>query len=195
MTRRQLLKTAGGGFGLLGLASLLESEGMLETALPSSGANDPAGMLAQNPMAAPRASAGNGEAGHLVLRQRRAQPCRHLGPQARTRQVGRQIHEGVRPDLQEHDRFLQGRRRRFDEVTVPVQPAGECGKIVSEIFPNLGRHVDKMAFIHSGFTESNNHSPALFMMNTGFREWAIRASARGSHTAWGARTRSFPVSS
>jgi hypothetical protein len=25
-----------------------------------------------------------------------------------------------------------------------------------------------MAFIHSGFTESNNHSPALFAMNTGF---------------------------
>ena len=46
-------------------------------------------------------------------------------------------------------------------------PRGECGKNVSEIFPNLGQHVDKMAFIHSGFTESNNHSPALFMMNTG----------------------------
>ena len=46
-------------------------------------------------------------------------------------------------------------------------PRGECGKMVSEIFPNLGRHVDKMAFIHSVFTESNNHSPALFMMNTG----------------------------
>ena len=39
--------------------------------------------------------------------------------------------------------------------------------MVSEIFPNLGRHVDKMAFLHSVFTESNNHSPALFMMNTG----------------------------
>ncbi len=46
-------------------------------------------------------------------------------------------------------------------------PRGECGKMVSEIFPDLGQHVDKMAFIHSGFTESNNHSPALFMMNTG----------------------------
>ncbi|MHB1559015.1 MAG: DUF1501 domain-containing protein, partial [Isosphaeraceae bacterium] len=46
-------------------------------------------------------------------------------------------------------------------------PRGECGKMVSEIFPHLGRHVDKMAFVHSVFTESNNHSPALFMMNTG----------------------------
>jgi hypothetical protein len=27
-----------------------------------------------------------------------------------------------------------------------------------------------MAFVHSGFTKSNNHSPALFMMNTGFTQ-------------------------
>jgi hypothetical protein len=40
--------------------------------------------------------------------------------------------------------------------------------MVSEIFPHLGRHVDKMAFLHSVHTESNNHSPALFMINTGF---------------------------
>ena len=46
-------------------------------------------------------------------------------------------------------------------------PRGQCGKMVSSIFPRLGAHVDKMAFIHSGHTESNNHSPALFMMNTG----------------------------
>ncbi len=46
-------------------------------------------------------------------------------------------------------------------------PQGQTGKPVSEIFPHLGQHVDKMAFIHSGYSESNNHSPALFMMNSG----------------------------
>ena len=44
---------------------------------------------------------------------------------------------------------------------------GQCGKPVSSIFPNLSQHVDKMAFIHSVHTESNNHSPALFAMNCG----------------------------
>ena len=44
---------------------------------------------------------------------------------------------------------------------------GQCGKWVSSLFPHLSQHVDKMAFIHSLWTESNNHSPALFMMNTG----------------------------
>jgi hypothetical protein len=31
----------------------------------------------------------------------------------------------------------------------------------------MAKHVDDMAFIHSCFTETNNHSPALFQINTG----------------------------
>ena len=44
---------------------------------------------------------------------------------------------------------------------------GQCGKWVCELFPHMAKHVDKMAFIHSLWTDSNNHSPALFKMNTG----------------------------
>lgn len=44
---------------------------------------------------------------------------------------------------------------------------GQSGSWGSSLFPKLTQQVDKMAFIHSCFTESNNHSPALFMMNTG----------------------------
>jgi hypothetical protein len=45
-----------------------------------------------------------------------------------------------------------------------------CGKSetwVPEIFPHMARHVDDLAFIHSCYTETNNHSPALFEINTG----------------------------
>ncbi len=45
---------------------------------------------------------------------------------------------------------------------------GQSGAWVSEIFPNLANHVDDMAFIHSCYTDTNNHSPALFKINTGF---------------------------
>jgi hypothetical protein len=44
---------------------------------------------------------------------------------------------------------------------------GKCGAWVSEIFPKMAEHVDDMAFMYSCYTGSNNHSPALFMMNTG----------------------------
>jgi len=44
---------------------------------------------------------------------------------------------------------------------------GQCGAWVSDLFPQISKHVDKMSFIYSCHTESNNHSPALFMLNTG----------------------------
>lgn len=44
---------------------------------------------------------------------------------------------------------------------------GESGTWVSELFPQTSQHVDKLAFIHSCWTDSNNHAPALFKMNTG----------------------------
>jgi hypothetical protein len=44
---------------------------------------------------------------------------------------------------------------------------GECGKWVSDIFPSIAQHVDDMAFVHSCHGKSNNHSPALFTLNTG----------------------------
>src|SRR5258706_2364749 len=44
---------------------------------------------------------------------------------------------------------------------------GRSGTWVSEIFPYTAQHVDDMAFVHSCFTATNNHSPALFEANTG----------------------------
>lgn len=44
---------------------------------------------------------------------------------------------------------------------------GECGKHVSSLFPHLGQHVDKMAFVHSMYAESPIHGSAMLMMNSG----------------------------
>src|SRR5262245_29548293 len=44
---------------------------------------------------------------------------------------------------------------------------GQCGAWASDLFQNLAKHVDKLAFLHSCWTDSNNHSPALFKINTG----------------------------
>ncbi len=45
---------------------------------------------------------------------------------------------------------------------------GESGAYVSEIFPHMSRHVDDMAFIYSCYSRSNNHTPAMLEMNSGF---------------------------
>ncbi|MCH2065298.1 MAG: DUF1501 domain-containing protein, partial [Roseibacillus sp.] len=47
------------------------------------------------------------------------------------------------------------------------QQHGESGTWVSEIFPNMAKHVDDMAFLYSCFSQSNNHTPAMLEMNSG----------------------------
>jgi len=44
---------------------------------------------------------------------------------------------------------------------------GQCGKHVSDLFPNLGRCVDDLAFVHSMYAESPLHGSAMLMMNSG----------------------------
>ena len=44
---------------------------------------------------------------------------------------------------------------------------GQSGKLVSEVFPNMGQHVDDLAFIHSVYGKSNDHVQAHYEMQTG----------------------------
>ncbi len=44
---------------------------------------------------------------------------------------------------------------------------GETGQWVSELWPNVARHVDDLCFIHSLQAESNNHAPASYQFHTG----------------------------
>ena len=70
---------------------------------------------------------------------------------------------------------------------------GECGKPVSEIFPYLGEHADKMSFIHSGHTESNNHSPALFMMNCGIPRMGFPCAGSWATYGLGSSSKDLPA--
>ena len=44
---------------------------------------------------------------------------------------------------------------------------GQCGKYVSDLFPNLGTCVDDIAFLHSMTADSPIHGSAMLMMNSG----------------------------
>ena len=45
---------------------------------------------------------------------------------------------------------------------------GQCGKWVSDLFPEIATCVDDIAFVSSMVSKSNIHGPATFMQNTGF---------------------------
>ncbi|MGB0579871.1 MAG: DUF1501 domain-containing protein, partial [Limisphaerales bacterium] len=72
-------------------------------------------------------------------------------------------------------------------------PRGQSGKMVSSIFPALGGHADKMAFVHSGHTESNNHSPALFMMNCGLPRMGYPCVGSWVTYGLGSESRNLPA--
>lgn len=47
------------------------------------------------------------------------------------------------------------------------QQHGECGQWVCDKYTNVAKHVDKMAFIKSCYSESNDHVPAIYQINSG----------------------------
>lgn len=44
---------------------------------------------------------------------------------------------------------------------------GQCGRPVSELFPNIAQHVDRLQFIHSMHTEGVAHGPATLFLHCG----------------------------
>ena len=153
--RRDFLKKAGAGFGMLALADLLRGDGLL--AADKSSLNSPLTTL--NPMS-PRPP-------HYV---------------ARARSVIWLFMEGApssvdlfdpKPELTKRD----GQRIDIDVFNGNPGPLmkspfsfrqyGQSGAWVCEKYPNVATHVDDFAFIKSLYTESNDHVPALYQINTG----------------------------
>lgn len=48
---------------------------------------------------------------------------------------------------------------------------GQCGAPVSHVYPNIAKHVDDITFLKACHCEEQNHVPACYMVNTGFRQF------------------------
>jgi hypothetical protein len=161
-TRREWLSGTGCGLGALALASILGEQGLLS-------ASDLENDLPKDPLEA-KASHFPAKAKHVIWIFVNGGPS-----QVDTWDYKPELARWNGKSIKDFDDKFENTTGFFKDAVGGLMPSpfkfsprGECGKMVSEIFPHLGNHVDKMAFIHSGQTESNNHSPALFMMNTGF---------------------------
>lgn len=183
--RRQWLSRAGAGAGMLGLAALLQDDRLLGNAAYAATSGK-----ALNPLA-PKAP-------HFPAKAKRAIWLFINGGPSHV-DTWDYKPELVKRDGQElpgFDRFTGF----FANAVGPLMKSpfqfaqyGQCGKWVSEIFPNLSKHVDKMAFIHSGHTKSNNHSPALFMMNTGFTQMGYPCVGSWVTYGLGSESRDLPA--
>src|SRR5436190_23395697 len=66
--------------------------------------------------------------------------------------------------------FGRGGRKNEGRVVGPkwkFKQYGQCGKWVSDLFPNVATHVDDIAFLHSMTADSLIHGSAMLQMNTG----------------------------
>lgn len=66
--------------------------------------------------------------------------------------------------------FGRGGRKNEGRIVEPrwkFKQYGECGKWVSDLFPNLAEKVDDIAFLHSMTADSPIHGSAMLMMNSG----------------------------
>src|SRR5262245_35430460 len=158
-SRREFLTQAGGGFGLLALANILSQQARADQ---SAIGNRQSAVI--NPMAAKES--------HFAAKAKSVIWLFMNGGPSQVDTWDYKPELGKR-DGQELKGFDQNTGFFRDQVG-PVmktpfkfQRRGQSGAWVSEIFPHMARHVDKMAFIHSCWTDSNNHSPALFKINTG----------------------------
>jgi len=150
LTRRELLGRMGNGFAALGVMGLLGSAGMASAASPD----------AYNPLAP-----------HKPPLKPRAKRVIFLFMNGGPSQVDT---FDPKPSLQKYAGQaipLQLPTERKTGAAYPspykFQKYGQSGIEVSEIFPNVAKHVDDMCVIRSMHADVPNHEPSLMLMNCG----------------------------
>jgi hypothetical protein len=151
-TRREFLGTAGAGFSGLALSGLLARDGFGNT--PAAGGNP---MAPKKPMHPAKAKAViflfmYGGPSHVDTFDHKP---KMYGMDGKTVQV---------------KTFGRGGKKNQGRIVEPrwkFKPYGRCGKMVSDLFPNVGGCVDDLAFVHTMYAESPIHGSAMLMMNSG----------------------------
>jgi hypothetical protein len=173
-TRRQFLAKAGGGLGVLALADLL-------------------GISA--------------DAAQEDARSRSAYPPRLPHFAAKAKSVIWLFMEGAPSAFDLFDRKPELDKSHGKRISIDVfngnpgplmkspfafKQYGQSGAWVCEKYPNVARHVDDFAFIKSCFTESNDHVPALYQMNTGVARPGLPTAGAWVTYGLGSENRNLP---
>ena len=153
-SRRQVLRTMGTGFGMAGLAGILNAS-------QTAGAKTMPG--ADAPMA-PKAPHFTASAKHVIFLFLNGGPSQvdTFDPKPMLQKYsGQPIPSGN----------LKTERKTGNLLGSPFtfRRCGKSGIEISEIFPKLGESIDDVCVIRSMYTEIPNHEPSLFLMNCGHR--------------------------
>ncbi|HIG31746.1 MAG TPA: DUF1501 domain-containing protein [Verrucomicrobiales bacterium] len=73
------------------------------------------------------------------------------------------------------------------------KPAGQTGKMASNLLPHMAQHVDDIAFVHSMTTTTNTHGPGCIHMNTGHPTEGFPAAGSWISYALGSANENLPT--
>lgn len=151
--RRELFSWTRNGLGTAALFGLLDRDGVLRAdSVPSEAADPP-------PHHPPKAT----RAIHICLTGGLSQVDSFDYRPALEKLHGRSLNSDEKPDV-----FFGkvGLLRRSDWK---FRPRGNCGLLISDLFPHIAEVADELTVIRSMYAETSNHTPATFQENTGFR--------------------------
>lgn len=161
-TRREALWQMGGGFVGLALTSLLAGDGFFQKHLRA--ASPSSATLPTSPLAPKRPQIPT-----------RAKSCIFLMMNGAPSQVDTFDYKPVLEQyagktLPPDKQYINSGGRKVGYLTPnfrPFRPGGESGLLISDYFPRVREHADKLAVIRSCHTDSHAHGSALVSMNTG----------------------------
>jgi hypothetical protein len=155
-TRREFVWEMGAGFAGLALASLLQADGFFARHAVAATASHP---LAPKPQHFPRPARAciflmmNGAPSHIDTFDHKPELAKYAG-QA----------------LPAGKKYTNSGNRKVGFLTPawrPFRPGGDSGLMISDYFPRVREHADKLCLIRSCHTDSHAHGSALVAMNTG----------------------------
>lgn len=153
-TRREFVWEAGAGFGSVALASLLSSQGFFSNSAEGS----------------EHGSSGHVGPHHTPKAERVIFLFMYGGPSHIDTFDYKPTMKGMDGKTVDVKTFGRGGHKSGGRIVEPrwnFNQYGECGKWVSNLFPNVAKHVDDIAFLHSLTADSPIHGSAMLMMNSG----------------------------
>src|SRR5262245_28153028 len=174
--RRDFLRRAGGGFGMIALASLLDQQGLLAAALEPAPATNP--LAPRPPHFTPRARAViflfmSGGPSHVDLFDPKPDLIRLAG----------------QPIPESFGTFKTRRNVAKNNLLPPLRPFhrhGQSGIEVSDLLPNLAGHVDNLCLLRGCYGDSVTHPESVYLLNTG--SILMGRASLGSWAAYGLGT-------
>lgn len=88
---------------------------------------------------------------------------------------------------------FQGKNGNLMKSPWPFEQAGESGKPISTLLPQMSRHVDEIAFLHGMHSTTNTHGPGCVFMNTGHATEGFPSAGAWLSYALGSENENLPA--